>query len=342
MTRVCAEAARLLNSLLKTPEPGENMEMQTSPPLRRSRLQLIWAKCRKASALFLDLPTFVKVLRLSTSRATRPLIKRGPKFLYRYLGGYLARSLSRDDRGKILVHHYEYLEERLNEGFLGRLIDRPLVLWQEILRGSSCRIHLTLPQSSDMEGDLSLVFQADDVNLYFMSFTIAPGTIANLSAEHILYIVRVQGKGGGLDLIRKATKNCHEVSPPALLLAAAQSIAICLNIKDLIGVRAADQISVGGTSASMQCGTAYDEFWKTMGGEPMNSHMFHLPVPLPVKPLSAIKSKYRSRVIRKRQFKKEVAEQVRRVFQQGAVRAAKGVELCYLATVFTMSVLGAD
>src|SRR2546422_6365554 len=43
-------------------------------------------------------------------------------------------------------------------------------------------------------------------------------------SDHAIYIGRVQGKGRGLQLIKKATKDCLDISPAALLLAATEGI----------------------------------------------------------------------------------------------------------------------
>ena len=51
-----------------------------------------------------------------------------------------------------------------------------------------------------------------------MSFTIGPGNVTGLLARYAVYIGRVQGKGRGLELTKKATKDCLDISPATILL----------------------------------------------------------------------------------------------------------------------------
>ena len=289
---------------------------------KKSLLSFVLSRCVKVAAIFLDFPMFVRVVLTLNSPETNVLTRRDPRVIYKYLGGYLARSFSRGDRARILINHYAYLENCLAAGCLKELANAPLTLWQQHMDGASYRIYLAIPKKiAHTEGDLSLVFQQNDVDIFTLSFTNAPGCIADLAVSNVMYIARVQGKGGRWHLIKEATKRCHDVSPAVLLLAAAEGIAKCLSIKSLIGVSTADQLSIGETSDPSQWGLVYDQFWRSMGGESINHHMFHIPVPLLEKNLSLIKSKHRSRVVRKRQFKHEVTDHVQRVFQQNAMGA---------------------
>ena len=149
-----------------------------------------------------------------------------------------------------------------------------------------------------------MIFEADQVDICTLSFTIGPGCIADLTG-HALYISRVQGKGGRLHLIRAATKNCLEVAPAAMLLAAAEGIATALELSDLIGIGATTQISTGlGSRQGMV--KAYEEFWMAAGGLKLARDMYHLPVPSFSKPIQSIKRNHRARTLRKREFKKLV------------------------------------
>jgi uncharacterized protein len=279
-------------------------------------------RCRKGAALLFDLPTFFRVLRTLNSNESRHLARRDPMFVFKYLGDYLARSFTRDQRARALVNHYAFLNDNLVGGFLGRLSDAPMMLWQQEVTGVAYRIYLEVPTSCHAEGDLALVFRADETNIFFLSFTIAPGRIAGLAAPHVMYIARIQGKGGALDLIKNVTRNCHDVSPAATLLSAAQAVALALRIKDVIGISADDQLAVGGSSPSVLCPAVYDDFWRAMGASSISHQMFHLPVPLPEKPLSLISSNHRSRTVRKRNFKHEVSAHVEMVFRAQALKAS--------------------
>jgi uncharacterized protein VirK/YbjX len=66
---------------------------------------------------------------------------------------------------------------------------------------------------------------------------------------------------------------------------------------------------------------AYDEFWITAGALRLERSMYHLSVPSPRRPIQSVKRNHRSRVLRKREFKTTVKEQVCRAFRQVALGA---------------------
>src|SRR2546429_8777487 len=93
------------------------------------------------------------------------------------------------------------------------------------------------------EGDLSLVFQSDHTDIYTLSFTIGPGGVAGLDADHAMYIGRLQGTAGELQLIKETMKDCQGISPAALLLAATGGGATALELGGIVGIGANVQIS---------------------------------------------------------------------------------------------------
>jgi uncharacterized protein VirK/YbjX len=137
-----------------------------------------------------------------------------------------------------------------------------------------------------------------------------------------MYIARVQGKGRALDRIRAATKDCLDISLPALLLAAAEGIGMELNLEHMIGIGGQTQISADKAAPSSRL-SAYDEFWTALGGTRLEGDMYRLTVPMTEKPIAAIKRCHRSRVKRKRAFKALVASRVRARFREFFVRDAE-------------------
>ena len=122
-----------------------------------------------------------------------------------------------------------------------------------------------------------------------------------------------------MDRIRKATRECNDVSPAALLLAAAEGIAQAFGLEHMIGISASTQVSTtyGRTDNFVK---AYDEFWKTTGGTKLARDMYHLPLPVSGKPILSVKRNHRSRALRKRRFRKSVKEYVSEAFRAGALR----------------------
>src|SRR5256885_16963064 len=78
---------------------------------------------------------------------------------------------------------------------------------------------MAFPVANHNEGDLSLVFQSDHTDIYTLSFTIGPGGVAGLDADHAMYIGRLQGTAGVRLALNAARKAGAGRSPAALGLA---------------------------------------------------------------------------------------------------------------------------
>jgi len=280
-------------------------------------------RARKGAALLVDPWTHLKIAKVLGRREIRPVVEAAPRMIFKYLTGYLKDGLSRKERASILVHHYTLLGNHAHEHFFRTIVDGRLELWRELVGGRAYRIFLTFPRETHDEGDLALIFRADATDLYTLSFTLGPGIVAGLRAKNVMYIARVQGKGGALDLIRSATKSCLDISPTALLLSAAEGIAMELNLEQIVGISGSTQISAG-KSPPGGLVTAYDDFWIAFGGQKLDGDMYRLTVPLAEKPLQLIKRCHRSRVRRKRAFRRLVSETVRASFRESVVRRAAG------------------
>jgi uncharacterized protein len=269
------------------------------------------------------------LVRIFASAKMRPLLRifrAEPRLMFKFLGDYLATDLSLRERAAMLIHHYEFLETHVDPEFLARIADRRLDLWQLPVGEHIYRICMFVSRIPHGEGDLTLIFDADGVDIYTLSFTIGPGSIAGLDARHAMYIARVQGKGKGLDRIREATKHCHDVSPAMLLLAAAEGVARALELGHMVGIGASAHVSANNIEAETLV-KAYDEFWRAVGGERLDRAMFHLRVPMLGKSILSVRRDHRSRTNRKRRFKNLVKEQVDRAFRDAALRDARGETL---------------
>jgi uncharacterized protein VirK/YbjX len=268
----------------------------------------------KGAWIFIHPRTCFKVVRVLSSVETWPVLRAEPRLLFKYLSDYLGADLSRKERASILIDHYAFLTNRLRGNFFRMIVDCRVELWRQKIGEHMVRICLTFPRTTTAhhEGDLSLVFEANGVEIYVLSFAIGPGSIAGLPASRVIYIARVQGKGKGLHLIRTATKMCLDISPPALLLAAAEGVATALGLSHMVGIGADNHISANGDFNGMV--KAYDEFWLAAGGLRLERNLYHLQVPSTHKPIQSIKQNHRSRVLRKREYKFAVKEQVRIAF----------------------------
>lgn len=287
--------------------------------LGRGGLGLALSKVSRGAQIFVHPRTWFKVVKTITAPELHPFARADPRIMLKYLSQYLGENLSRREKASILIDHYTFLKDRIAPGFLQTIVDGRIKLWEHAVGNHIYCICLTFSHTNNDEGDLSLIFQGDHVDIYTLSFTIGPGFIAGLHADQAIYIGRVQGKGRGLQLIRTATKDCLDITPATLLLAATTGIATALKLDHVVGIGADQQLSASLDSRPEGLVHAYDEFWMALGGVKLDRNMFLLSVPLPEKPIKSIKQHHRSRTLRKRAIKALVKEQVCREFRSIAM-----------------------
>lgn len=268
--------------------------------------------------LLRDVPSYLSLVAVLTSPEIRPAVRHDWRVIFKSFDNYLGRTFSRTHRLRIETNHYRFLQRFLDRPFLAQLSKAPMVLWESSLDAPGYRIVLGLPLSiykEHNEGDLTLAFEAESLGLFTLSFTICPGSIFDLPTEHIIYIGRSQGKAGAANAIKLATRSCVDVAPLALLLSALQAIALDLKIYDLVAVGAENQVSIGWDTPE-KFHSVYDQFWTSVGANRIGENVYHLPIPLPEKPLGQIKRNHRARVVRRRQFKRSVSAAVAKAFRE--------------------------
>lgn len=275
-------------------------------------------KFRGAARLVKHFSAYMAFLRVMTRPQLIELTRRHPGILSKCLrSDYLARSFRTRSRLSILTNHYGYLAARVNKDFLRRVYSEGYLLWQERMHGHALGIELAFPKEYDYEGDLCLVFRCDAVAIYAITFTLIPGRVIQLDAGQALLVSNVQGASGQIDLMRQATKCCHDTAPVHLLLCAAQAIALCLDIHKIVGIGREEQVALAfGGSDEAAFVFDYDRFWRSYASEILDGRYYVMHVPFTEKPLSDIRPKHRSRGLRRRELRKQIAEQVRSAFVQ--------------------------
>jgi uncharacterized protein len=103
-----------------------------------------------------------------------------------------------------------------------------------------------------------------------------------------------------------------------MLIAAAEGIAIALDVTDMVGIGASNQLSANYHPRDGLI-TAYDDFWLAIGCVPLARNMYHLAVPTLSKPIQSVKRNHRLRTLRKREYKRVIKEQVCRAFRDIAL-----------------------
>ena len=288
--------------------------------LGQDGLRLALGRVLKGARALVHPLTWFKVVNVLTAPETQPVARAAPRVVSKYLSWYLGTDLSERERASILINHYAFLKDRVEQGFFRKIVDGRLELWKFPVSNGHVRICMAFPVRYHEEGDLSLIFQSDHIDIYTLSFTIGPGGVAGLAADHAIYIARLQGKARGLQLIKEATKDCLDISPAALLLAATEGVATALKLGHIVGIGADVQISAIADSRPEGLVHGYDEFWLASGGLKLVRNMYYLTVPLPEKPIKTVKRNHRSRALHKRAFRKLVREHVCREFSAVALR----------------------
>lgn len=309
--------------------PWRRVMRALPPALAMIRLELtnrkrrgVARKFRGMLRLMAHLPAYIGYLRLMICPQLLDLSRRNPGLLSKPLrSDYLARSLQTRDRLNILAHHYRFLGYRVKKEFVDDVYGAGCTLWQERLGDKPMRIRLVFPRKFDYEGDLSLVFECDGVAIYSITFTIAAGKAIRLEAAEALFISNVQGVASRMELMRTATRICHDTAPVHLLLAAAQALALSLGMKAIVGITHEEQVAVAyGITGGDAIFFDYDRFWQSYMAESHAGRYYVMPVPFPEKPLSEVKAKHRARTQLRRELRKRIIEQA------GACMVSRGLK----------------
>lgn len=228
-----------------------------------------------------------KVVRALNHCGARALIRRYPNYANKYTVSYLANSFSTAQRREILLYHHHYLTEKhITETFYENILEGGRLLWSETIHENQYAIHISFIHQFHREGDLSLIFSMGDRELYGISFSIVPEKmIGSNGGGQALLIGNIQGRLGEADAIRIATRACHDIAPPYLLVAAALSIANVLNIETIAGVGNEEQLTKPIETESHPY-FDYNAFWETLLLKRNAANFYKGSVPLPDKPIA--------------------------------------------------------
>lgn len=263
------------------------------------------------------MPWYLKLLSVLISPEIRVIVRHDWRKALIPLRSYLSPILFRKNRIKAMTHHYNFLRLNLDKDFLTRIYQKPMALWKENTNGVSYQIVLSFSPSvygQNREGELCLLFMADSTCIFTLSFTICPGSVFNVDADHVMHIGRLQGGRDMMDLIRTSTKHCHDTSQHVLFLAVAQGICLSLNVRDLVCSSASGQHSIGRKVGRCDVNSCYDEFWMAMGATRISDYAFHMPIPMPTKPLQLIERSHRRRAAKRREYRDAATDQARATF----------------------------
>jgi uncharacterized protein VirK/YbjX len=230
----------------------------------------------------------------------------------RYLRPYLGLSLDHVARRRVLLAQHDFLSRNFGPRLFADLSAPAQPLWRCASGGRQYAIWLTQVAEPHGEGDLALVFRLDDIVLYELSFTIGPDPTGSAGEDPSLLIARVQGARDRFEAIRLATRDCGDVAPAHLLLAAAEGLALAMSLPTIYGVSDDEQLARHNPYKE-GCLFGYDAFWEALAGERIDG-WYRFEAPILHKPLALVTVDHRRRSRRKRQLKEQLRDDVRTAF----------------------------
>ena len=224
---------------------------------------------------------------------------------------YLAKSFSRSTAIRCHLQHYYFLSKTI-PGAIAELISGDLFVVYRCQPGSiAYECVLTMPRHDRREGELSLVFCADDLPLYELDFTFVPGDVLSLKTHFAILISLMQGKANSFEAIRRATKEIHDVSPQAILFAVLRGIAKGLGLEHIVGVCSTNQAAYVGDGAKL-FENVYDRFFASIGATGPTDGFFYTSADSVEKPINLVAAGHRLRTKIKRGVKADIFNSVAR------------------------------
>ncbi len=216
-----------------------------------------------------------------------------------YMFSYIAQFLSIKEKLSILCHNYTFLKNNFPKDKLKQIFNEGITCFEEVNEEDTYKVLLKSSHIFEFEGSQFLVFVMNDVVLFTLSFTFAPGNIFGINSESLIYVSALKGTKNEFENFSKATKYFRENIPSVILLKVLEAIAQNLNIGTLVGISAENQLSYAHGFNDQNFISNYDEFWKNLGATENNDN-YYMQLPMAYKDLSLIKQKYRNRTIKKR------------------------------------------
>ncbi len=260
-----------------------------------------------------------RLLKVLDAAHTQAIFRQVPRTAYRYTLPYLSDNFDRATRLELLISHYGFMNQQLGAAFCDGVVKGNLELWSSDQPDHHFSIQVSGPcaASGHREGELTFTLRMNGAALHKLSFSIVSTRLLSLPSgsisaghEHTIYIGRVQGVAGTFEETREATKACHDIAPPDLLMAALSGMATALGIESIAGVSIEHSIS---SELIQESNTSFDytAFWDRYHGQKTGNGHHLMAVPFPEKPIQAIAAKHRKRTLIKRGFKHEINQAAR-------------------------------
>lgn len=234
---------------------------------------------------------------------------------------YLAQGLSLRQRVRCVATHYRF-EDATFDAAYKRAVYRTggLLLWHHDTGSGRVEVRLGMAQRLNAEGDLTLTLLADGKRVHRLSFSWVDAGFAGIAGADkgrmLPFVARNQGPGANaadaLDALQRAFPHNSPVvtTPGFFCFAALQGIAQALGMDQVAAVKSAWHCAYKPVDEK-HFATAYDGFWRILGGTELPGRAWHIALPFYMKPLAEIASKHRKRAVLRREQWHAVAASAR-------------------------------
>jgi uncharacterized protein VirK/YbjX len=273
-----------------------------SSPTRLARI--LWS-------IATNLPQQAEILRILSLPVFHAQVQIDPALPFKFLSTkYLLPGLSANERASCLLHHLRFVRDRLPGSFLRQRQELAIPIFEARAEDSAYTVTLGFPaKNATLEGELCLRLLVNGMEAYLLQFSVVPGSLVQSPERDAVFILQMQGVRGRYDEVRTATKALGEVAPPALLMAVLEGIADAWGIGEMAGISATSQYCYNEQSAA-QFHAAYDDFYLELGATRTTAHFFSSPLPFRRKPVTRVANGHKSRMLKKRAYKRQIADEV--------------------------------
>src|SRR5256885_6570124 len=108
--------------------------------LGRDGLRMTLARISKGARAIIHPLTCFKVIKVLTASETQPVARASPLVALKYLSKYLGTELSESERASILINHYTFLKDRVEQGFFRKIVEGRPELWKHLVSNRHVRI----------------------------------------------------------------------------------------------------------------------------------------------------------------------------------------------------------
>jgi uncharacterized protein VirK/YbjX len=226
---------------------------------------------------------------------------------------YLAKGLSLRQRVRCVHTHYRFECASFDAAYQRAVYrDGGLVLWRHEADDTPFTIQLGMAERLNAEGDLTLTACAGGKRLHRLSFSWVDGTFAGVAAPMLPFIARNQGHRAddAAEAFAAFEQAFPQNSPSFFCFAALQGLAEALGMDRVAAVKAAWQCAYDARDGQ-RFANAYDAFWQTLGGVPLDGRTWQIGLPLQLKPLTEMTSRHRKRAMQRRAHWRAIADAAR-------------------------------